>query len=221
LLFLNARFFSCLSTGTEDRGETMRDAQEKQRLERDMKTHAKLDFPVSNVRRLLEPGPIVLVSSMWKRETNIMTMGWHMIMGEEPSLVGCFIWDQNHSYEMIRNSKECVINVPTAAMGTTVVKIGNSSGREIDKFETFKLTRAAGEKVKAPLIEECHASFECRLVDSSLIKNYSLFIFEVVKAHVASAPKFPQTMHYRGDGQFMIAGPTIARYRKLFKPDRL
>jgi flavin reductase (DIM6/NTAB) family NADH-FMN oxidoreductase RutF len=192
-----------------------------QRLERDMKRYPKQDFPVSHVRRFLEPGPIVLVSSMWKRETNIMTMGWHMIMGEEPSLVGCFIWDQNHSYEMIRKSKECVINVPAADMGRTVVKIGNSSGREIDKFATFKLTRAAGEKVKAPLIEECHASFECRLIDSSLIKKYSMFVFEVVKAHVAASPKFPQTMHYRGDGEFMIAGPTIATYRRLFKPDRL
>jgi flavin reductase (DIM6/NTAB) family NADH-FMN oxidoreductase RutF len=72
----------------------------------------KHDFPVENVRAFLEPGPIVLVSSHYKGKHNIMTMGWHMILGEQPSLVGCFIWDQNHSREMIRKSRECVINVP-------------------------------------------------------------------------------------------------------------
>ena len=78
----------------------------------------KRDFPVDDVRRFLEPGPIVLVSSAWKGKTNIMTMGWHMVMGESPSLVGCFIWDQNHSFEMIRKSRECVINVPTVDLAT-------------------------------------------------------------------------------------------------------
>jgi flavin reductase (DIM6/NTAB) family NADH-FMN oxidoreductase RutF len=78
-----------------------------------MTRYTKKDFPVSNVRMFLEPGPIVLVSSAWKGETNIMTMGWHMVMGEEPSLIGCYIWDANYSFNMIRKSKECVINIPT------------------------------------------------------------------------------------------------------------
>jgi flavin reductase (DIM6/NTAB) family NADH-FMN oxidoreductase RutF len=71
------------------------------------------------------------------------------------------------------------------------------------------------------LIDECYANFECRLVDSSLIRKYSLFVLEVVKAHVASAPKYPKTIHYRGDGEFMIAGANTSRYRKLFKPQML
>src|SRR6185295_18483148 len=125
----------------------------------------KRDFPVDDVRRFLEPGPVVLVSSAWKGKTDIMTMGWHMVMSEEPSLVGCFIWDRNHSFDMIRKSRECVINVPTVDLAATVVGIGNTSGRDIDKFATFDLTAAKGRKVKAPLIEECHANFECRLVD--------------------------------------------------------
>jgi flavin reductase (DIM6/NTAB) family NADH-FMN oxidoreductase RutF len=82
----------------------------------------KRDHPVDDVRRFLEPGPVVLVSSAWKGKTNIMTMGWHMVMSEEPSLVGCFIWDRNHSFEMIRRSRECVINVPTVTLATTVVR---------------------------------------------------------------------------------------------------
>ena len=186
-----------------------------------MRRYKKKDFPVSDARRFLEPGPIVLVSSAWKGNTNIMTMGWHMVMGEEPSLVGCFIWDQNTSFEMIRRSKECVINVPTVDLAATVVRIGNSSGDELDKFSAFKLTPTPGVRVSAPLITECCANFECRLVDSTLISKYSLFIFEIVAARAASAPKFPKTIHYRGSGLFMHSGPTVSTYRKLFDPDRL
>ncbi|HWA46425.1 MAG TPA: flavin reductase family protein [Hypericibacter adhaerens] len=181
----------------------------------------KRDFPVSDVRRFLEPGSIVLVSSAWKGRTNIMTMGWHMIMEFEPSLVGCYIWTENHSFEMIRRSRECVINVPTVDLAPKVVGIGNSSGREIDKFAHFGLTAAPAQAVKAPLIAECHASFECKLVDASLIRKYSLFVWEVVKAHVARSPEFPRTIHYRGDGIFMIAGENTRRYRKHFKPQNL
>jgi len=186
-----------------------------------MPTYTKTDFPVANVRRFLEPGPIILVSSAHKGSTNIMTMGWHMIMGFEPSLIGCYVWSANHSFEMIRNSRQCVINVPTEDLAATVVKIGNSSGRDIDKFAEFGLSPKPGANVKAPLIDECYANFECRLVDSSLIRKYSLFVFEVVKAHVATAPKYPKTIHYRGDGEFMISGANTRKYRKLFKPRML
>ena len=183
--------------------------------------YAKKDFPVSNIRRFLEPGPIVLVSSAWKGRANIMTMGWHMVMEFEPSLIGCYIWDANHSFDMIRKSRECVINIPTVELAGAVVGIGNCSGREVDKFTKFKLTPLPGEKVDAPLIRECYANFECRLIDSSLIKKYSLFVLEVVKAHAPTKPKFPRTLHYRGDGLFMIAGPTMSRYRRWFKPENL
>lgn len=184
------------------------------------KSYKKRDFPVDEIRRFIEPGPIVLVSSCWKGKRNIMTMGWHMVLEFEPSLVGCFIWDQNESFEAIRRSKECVINVPTVEMARTVVRIGNTHGSERDKFERFGLTAVPGEKVNAPLIEECFANLECKLVDSKLIKKYSLFVFEVVKAHAATRPKYPQTIHYRGDGQFMMAGRNLS-LRRLFKPEML
>ena len=186
-----------------------------------MRRFAKKNFPVSKVRRFLEPGPIVLVSSAWKGRVNIMTMGWHMMMGFEPALVGCYVWDENHSFEMVRRSRECVINLPTTDLARIVVGIGNCSGRDVDKFEKFKLTASPGTEVGAPLIEECYANFECRLVDSSLIRKYSLFVLEVVKAHVPASPKFPKTLHYRGDGLFMISGPTVGKYRRGFKPQNL
>ena len=180
----------------------------------------KSDFPVSQVRRYLEPGPIVLVSSRWKDETNIMTMGWHTVMEFTPSLVGCVIAGGNHSFEIIRKSRECVINLPTTSLTDTVVRIGNTTGAEIDKFREFGLTPEDAHEVTAPLIRECHANFECRLHDGALVDKYNFFIFEVVRAHVATSPKHPETLHYTGDGVFMVSGKIISR-RALFRPEIL
>src|SRR5262249_25258879 len=112
-----------------------------------MSRYTKKDFPTHNVRRFLEVGPIVLVSSAHKGKTNIMTMGWHMVMEFSPSLVGCLISSANHSFEMIKASRQCVINLPTEDLAATVVKIGNTSGRDIDKFETFGLSPRLAEEV--------------------------------------------------------------------------
>jgi flavin reductase (DIM6/NTAB) family NADH-FMN oxidoreductase RutF len=186
-----------------------------------MPRYTKKDFPVGNVRRFLEPGPIVLVSSAHNDQTNIMTMGWHMVMEFTPALIGCVISSGNHSFELIRKSGQCVINIPTVDLATTVVKIGNCSGRDTDKFSKFGLTPKSGTHVRAPLIEECYANFECRLADTGWVSKYNMFVFEVVKAHVATSPKVPKTIHYRGDGEFMISGAETRKYRKLFRPGML
>ena len=185
-----------------------------------MKTYKKQDFPVSDIRRFLEPGPVVLVSSAHKGERNIMTMGWHMVMEFVPSLVGCLISAGNHSHELVRRSKECVINIPTLELAPTVAKIGNCSGAHVDKFAAFKLTAQPAEEVKAPLIAQCYANLECKLADDALIDKYNVFIFEVVKAHAAPTPKYPKTIHYRGDGMFMVAGRSL-NLRRYFRPGML
>lgn len=171
----------------------------------------KQDFPVDQVRHWLEPGPVVLVSSRSGDQTDIMTMGWHTVMEFSPSLVGCVIARANHSFGLIRRSGECVINLPTAALVDSVARIGNSSGAAIDKFAAFGLTPEPAQRVGAPLIRECHASFECRLFDDALVERYGFFVFEVVQAHVARTPRRPQTLHYSGDGAFMLSGKTIRR----------
>src|SRR5688572_2555428 len=185
-----------------------------------MARYKKKDFPVSNIRRFLEPGPIVLVSSAWKGRTNIMTMGWHMVMEFQPSLIGCYIWSNNHSFEMIRGSRECVINIPTQALIRQIVGIGNCSGADTDKFEKFRLTAEKASRVEAPLIAECYASFECKVIDVPMVAKYSLFVLEVVKAHAAATPKNPATVHYRGDGVFMLSGRNVS-YRRYFKSGNL
>jgi flavin reductase (DIM6/NTAB) family NADH-FMN oxidoreductase RutF len=187
-----------------------------------MKISDKMDFPVDQTRQLLEPGPIILVSSAYQGHQDIMTMGWYMMM--EYTMVGCYIWDQNHSRSLIRNSGECVINVPTIDMIDTVIDIGTSHGADkdtkdkqdkTDKFERFGLTSKAGSKVSAPLIAECYANFECKLSDDSLIDKYSLFVFEVVKGHKAVHPAYPKTVHYRGGGQFMASGESLDYSERL------
>jgi len=147
-------------------------------------------------------------------------MGWHTVMEFTPSLVGCVIAGGNYSFALIRKSRECVINLPTTALTDTVVGIGNTTGAEIDKFAHFGLTAQAATRVKAPLIAECHANFECRLADDVLVDKYNFFIFEVVKAHVARSPRHPETLHYTGDGVFMVSGKIISR-RAAFRPEML
>lgn len=180
----------------------------------------KYSLPVALARRYLEPGPIVLLTSRWQGKNNIMTLGWHTILEFTPSLVGCMISAGNHSFDLIRHSGECVINLPTTALTDTVVGIGNTCGAERDKFSRFGLTAAAARRVKAPLIRECHAHFECRLYDDAMVDRYNFFIFEIVNAQAAARPKHPETLHYTGDGVFMVAGQIISR-RGQFRPDML
>lgn len=180
----------------------------------------KIDYPVADIRHYLEPGPVVLVTSRWKNERNVMVLGWHTVMEFTPSLVGCIIAPSNHSFELIRSSRECVINIPTVEMIDTVVDIGNCSGAEVDKFSRFGLSTSAASKVGAALIDDCFVSLECKLYDDCLIDTYNYFIFEVVKAHAAVSPKYPETVHYTGDGQFMAAGKHVSRRGRFLAQNR-
>lgn len=149
-----------------------------------------------------------------------MTMGWYCMMEFVPARIGCFITAANYSFELIRKSKECVINLPTIDLIDEVVGIGNTSGSEIDKFEHFALTPALSAKIKAPLIKECYANFECKVVDTRMLNSYNFFILEAVKAHVPTSPKYPRTVHYTGDGVFMVSGSHMS-LKKQFKPQNL
>ncbi|CAN7218430.1 flavin reductase family protein [Pseudoxanthomonas sp. LjRoot168] len=183
-------------------------------------THPKRwkSLPVDRTRHYLEPGPVVLVSTAHNGERAIMTLGWHMMLGYD--LVGTYIWDANRSHALARASRACVINLPTEGLLDTVVRIGNCSSTEQDKFERFGLTALRSREVDAPRIAECHAQFECRLHETRITADYPLFVWRVVAAHVAPSPRVPRTVHYRGEGRFMVAGHEISR-RRLFRPDML
>lgn len=169
----------------------------------------KKELPLAQVYGLLEPGPVVLVTTARAGRANLMPMSWHTMMEFVPPLVGCVISDQNYTFEVLQVTGECVINVPTMELAQKLVACGNASGRQVDKFKTFDLTPVAGTVVKAPLIAECHANLECKVVDRKLVAKYNFFILEVVKAWIDPRPKQPRTLHHQGEGVFRVPGRTI------------
>ena len=169
----------------------------------------KKSLPLSRVYGLLEPGPVVLITTARKGKANIMTQSWHTMMEFEPPLVGCVIGGRSFSFDALKATKECVINIPTAKLADKVVGIGNCSGRKLDKFAAFGLTPLPASSVGAPLIAECYASLECRVADTRMVNRYAFFVLEVVKAWIDPRVKDPRTLHHRGKGAFMVAGKTI------------
>ncbi|OHC72483.1 MAG: flavin reductase [Rhodoferax sp. RIFCSPLOWO2_12_FULL_60_11] len=176
---------------------------------------AKRSYPLSKVYGLLEPGPVVLLSTAHKGRANVMTMSWHTMMEFEPPLVGCIVSGRDFSFDALKATRQCVLNIPTADLKAAVVGCGNTSGRRVDKFEAFGLTPAPAALVDAPLIAECYANLECRVVDTRLMNRYNFFVLEVLKAWIDPACKDQRTLHHRGHGAFMVAGETIKLPSKM------
>ncbi|MEI7639160.1 MAG: flavin reductase family protein, partial [Syntrophus sp. (in: bacteria)] len=128
----------------------------------------KKSFPLSKVYRLLESGPVLMLTTADKERTNIMTMSWHMIIDIDPPIIGCVISDRNYTFEILKATKECVLNIPTVELAEQAVKCGNTSGRKVDKFNAFALTPMAAACVKAPLIDECYLNIECKVIDTRM-----------------------------------------------------
>ena len=170
---------------------------------------AKKAYPLEKVYRLLEPGPVVMVTTLHQGHANIMTMSWHTMMEFTPPLVGCVISGRNHSFDALVATRECVINIPEAALARQVVGVGNCHGRKIDKFKKFKLTPEPAAEVKPPMIAECYASLECRIHDKRLVDKYNFFVLEVVQAWVDPKVKVPRTLHHRGHGVFEVTGEIV------------
>jgi len=172
----------------------------------------KKKFPLSEVYRLLEPGPVVLLTTIRSGRANVMPMSWHLMMEFTPPLVGFVVSNGNYSFATLKQTKECVINIPTVELAKTVVACGNTSGSNVNKFEKFGLTPVAAKFVKSPIIAECYVSLECKVVDVKLVTKYNFFVLEVVQAWIDPARKNPRTIHHQGEGEFMVAG------RKLHLP---
>jgi flavin reductase (DIM6/NTAB) family NADH-FMN oxidoreductase RutF len=176
---------------------------------------AKRSYPLSKVYGLLEPGPVVLLSTSHQGHANVMAMSWHTMLEFEPPLVGCVVSGNDFSFGALRSTRQCVLNIPTAELAAAVVGCGNTSGRRVNKFEAFGLTPRPAAKVDAPLVAECFANLGCRVVDTRLVKRYGFFVLEVVEAWIDPACKAPRTLHHRGRGAFMVAGETIRLPSKM------
>jgi flavin reductase (DIM6/NTAB) family NADH-FMN oxidoreductase RutF len=166
-------------------------------------------FPLSKVYQLLEPGPVVLLTTARKGRANVMTMSWHMMVEFEPPLVACVVSDANFSFAALRATGECVIAIPARKLAAKVVEVGNASGRDVDKFAAFGLTPVPASRVAAPLVAECFANLECKVRDKRLVPRHNIFILEVLQAWIDPAQKHPRTIHHHGYGTFVVDGAMI------------
>jgi flavin reductase (DIM6/NTAB) family NADH-FMN oxidoreductase RutF len=158
----------------------------------------------------LEPGPVILVSTACGDKQNIMTLSWTMVLDFTPRFA-FMTGPWNYSCKALTQTKECVIAVPTVDMSKTVVSIGACSGAELDKFKKFKLTPLRAKYVSAPLIQECYANIECRVVD--YIKKHGIFVLDALAAWIDEKRGEKRLFHAIGDGRFIVDGEKISHRR--------
>lgn len=174
------------------------------------------ELDLSQAFKLIEPGPVVLLTTAYKGKINVMTMSWLMDVDFTP-IIACVVSESDYSFELLRKTRECVIAIPTADMMKEVIDIGNCSGADTDKFKKFNLAPLPASKVKAPLIAECLANIECRVIDTRLVNKYNLFILEGIKAWIEPKRKERRTFHANGDGTFVIDGRTVNLKKRMTK----
>ena len=170
---------------------------------------APVDLPLSKVYGLLEPGPVVFLTTADRGRANVMTLSWHMMVEFTPPLVACVVSRADFSQIALRKTKQCVIAIPTSELAPQIVDVGNCSGSDVDKFAAFKLTPLPAARIAPPLIAECYANLECKIVDTRLVNKFDLFVLEVVKAWIDPACKDPKTIHHRGFGEFVVDGEIL------------
>ncbi len=163
---------------------------------------------ISKAFTLMEPGPVVLVTTNDGKKNNIMTISWTMVMDFTPKFaITTGPW--NYSFAALRKSKECVISIPTVDLLDKVVGVGTCSGADTDKFEKFGLTPVKGKYVRSPLIKECLANIECRVID--MVEKHNIVVLEGVGAYIDNSRKETRTVHAIGDGTFVVDGRKLNR----------
>ena len=167
---------------------------------------------ISKAFTLIEPGPVVLVTTNDGEKHNIMTISWTMVMDFTP-VIAITTGPWNYSYKAIRKSRECVIAIPTVDMIDQVVGVGTCSGTDTDKFKKFGLTPAKAKHVGAPLIKQCLANIECKVID--IIKKHNIIVLEGVTAYFDSSRKEKRTIHAVGDGTFVVDGRKLNRKKMM------
>jgi flavin reductase (DIM6/NTAB) family NADH-FMN oxidoreductase RutF len=160
----------------------------------------------------MEPGPVVLVTTHDGQKHNVMTISWTMVVDFTPVFaITTGAW--NHSFAALRKHRECVVAIPTVDLLDKVVGIGTCSGADTDKFARFKLTPVPAKVVRAPLIKECLANMECKVVD--IVKKHNIVVLEAMAAYLDTARQERRTLHAVGDGTFIVDGRRIDRRRMM------
>lgn len=170
------------------------------------------ELELSKAFTLMESGPVVLVTTHDGEKDNIMTISWTMVMDFTPVFaITTGAW--NHSFAALRKSRECVIAIPTVDMLDTVVGIGTCSGVDTDKFAKFKLTPVRGTVVASPLIKECLANIECKVID--IVKKHDIIVLQGVAAYFDTTRKEKRVVHAVGDGTFIADGRKLDRRKMM------
>jgi len=167
---------------------------------------------LSKAFTLIEPGPVVLVTTRDGDKDNIMTISWTMVVDFKPVFaITTGAW--NHSYAALRKNRECVIAIPTVDLLDKVVGIGTCSGADTDKFTKFGLTPVPSKLVRPPLIRECLANIECRVID--IVEKHNIVVLEGLAAYIDAERKEKRTVHAVGDGTFIVDGRKIHRKKMM------
>lgn len=167
---------------------------------------------LSKVFTLIEPGPVVWVTTHDGVRANIMTLSWTMVLDFKPLLaITTGAW--NHSYKALMQQRECVIAIPTVDLLDQVVGVGTCTGADTDKFARFGLTPLPARMVGAPLIRECLAHIECQVVD--VVTRYDIVVLEPVAACVDATRHERRTLHAVGDGTFVVDGAKLDRRQQM------
>jgi flavin reductase (DIM6/NTAB) family NADH-FMN oxidoreductase RutF len=167
---------------------------------------------LSRAFTMIEPGPVVLVTTADAGRNNVMTISWTMVVDFKP-VFAITTGGWNYSYAAMRRTRECVLAVPGVDLLDRVVGIGTCSGSDTDKFAKFRLTPVAGAVVGAPLIAECLANIECKVVD--FVRKHDIVVLEAVAAHIDAARKERRMLHAVGDGSFIVDGRRLDRRKMM------
>ena len=167
---------------------------------------------ISKAFTLMEPGPVVLVTTNDGKKNNIMTISWTMVVDFTPKFaITTGPW--NYSYAALQKSKECVVSIPTVDLIDKVVGVGTCSGANTDKFKKFGLTPVKGKHVRSPLIKECLANIECKVID--IVEKHNIVVLEAVAAYIDNSRQEKRTFHPAGDGMFVVDGRKLNRTKLL------
>lgn len=168
---------------------------------------ALTEQPLEKAFMLVEPGPVLLVTTRSGGKNNIMTITWHMVTDFTPR-IALTTGPWNYSFRALRDTGECVLAVPTVDLAEKAVEIGDCSGADVDKFAKFGLTPLPGAEVRAPLIAECLACLECRVED--YLDPPGIFLLRGVRAWLDRDRAERRTFHANGDGTFVADGETFS-----------
>ena len=143
---------------------------------------AKVEWKPGN---MVYPLPAVMVSCADKEgNSNIITIAWTGTVCTNPPMAYISVRPERHSYQMIRETGEFVINLTTKDLAFATDFCGVRSGRDVDKFSEMKLTKEAGSVVSAPMIGESPVNIECKVTEVKELGSHHMFLADVVAVHV-------------------------------------